>query len=120
MKIAVFLPNWIGDVVMATSAIRALHRHYPAAQLIGVCKPYVEGVLDGAAWFSEIEHLDSRGPIGQRWVATAMQLRRENIDIAVLFTNTMRSAWVAWLAGCRRRVGFNRHLRGPLLTDRLE
>ena len=32
----------------------------------------------------------------------------------------MRSALVARLAGCGRRVGFNRHGRGWLLTDPLE
>jgi heptosyltransferase-2 len=120
MKIAVFLPNWVGDVVMATSAIRALHQHFPAAQLIGVCKPYVREVLDGSPWFEQILNLDSKGPIGQRWPGTAARLWRENVDIALLFSNTFRSAWVAWLAGCRRRVGFNRYLRGGLLTDRLK
>ncbi len=38
----------------------------------------------------------------------------------MLFSNTLRAAVVAWLAGCRRRAGFNRHGRGLLLTDRLE
>ncbi len=28
MRIGVFLPNWIGDVVMATPALRALRQHF--------------------------------------------------------------------------------------------
>lgn len=120
MKIAVFLPNWIGDVVMATPAVRALHQRFPTAEIIGICKPYVRGVVEGSPWFRRLVDLDSKGPWSKRWPGAATTLWRENIDIAILFPNTFRSALVAWLAGCRRRVGFVRYLRGPLLTDRLQ
>jgi heptosyltransferase-2 len=49
-----------------------------------------------------------------------LRLRREKIDLAVLFPNSLRSALVAWLGGCRRRIGYDRYGRGRLLTDRLE
>src|SRR5207249_6947773 len=42
------------------------------------------------------------------------------IDLAILFPNTFRSALTTWLGGCRRRVGYRRYGRGPLLTDALE
>ncbi len=120
MKIAVFLPNWIGDVVMATPALRALRRHFSAARLIGVLRPYVADVLDGAPWLDRNIVLDRCGPWSQRWPAVAWQLRRERIELAVLFPNSLRVAVVAYLAGCRRIVGFRRHGRGRLLTDALE
>lgn len=120
MKIAVFLPNWIGDVVMATPAVRALRRTFPTAELIAVSKPYVQGVLEGAPWFQQHVPLDGRGAWSQRWPSAALQLWRLGIDVAVLLPNSFRSGLVAWLAGCRRRVGFNRYGRGMLLTDRLE
>jgi heptosyltransferase-2 len=120
MKIAVFLPNWIGDVVMATPALRALRRQFSGDQIIGVCRPYVSGLLDGAPWLDKVLYLDRAGAWSQRWPAVAWQLRREHIDLAILFPNSFRAAMTAWLGGCRRRVGFNRSLRGCLLTDRLE
>jgi heptosyltransferase-2 len=52
-------------------------------------------------------------------LATAWRLRRRRIDLAVLFPNTLRTALMAWLGGCRQRVGYARHGRGPLLTDAL-
>jgi heptosyltransferase-2 len=119
MNLAVFLPNWIGDAVMATPALRALREHFVGARLIGVLKPYVAGVLEGAPWLDELVLLDSRGPWSRRWPAVAWSLRRQPIDLAVLFANTFRSALVARLGGCRRRLGFVRHGRGPLLTYRL-
>jgi heptosyltransferase II len=120
MNIAVFLPNWVGDVVMATPALRTLRRHFTGARIVGVCKPYVAGVLEGSPWLDERVYLDRAGPWSIRWPTVAWRLRRERFDLAVLFVNTFRSAFVAWLAGCKRRAGFNRHGRGPLLTDRLE
>ncbi len=31
-RVALFLPNWVGDVVMATPAVRAVRGHFPAAE----------------------------------------------------------------------------------------
>jgi heptosyltransferase-2 len=120
VNIAVFLPNWIGDVVMATPAVRALRRHFADARLIAVCRSYVEQVLEGCPWVDERIHLDRSGSWSRRWPAVAWRLRQENIDLAILFPNSFHSALVARLAGCRRRVGYRRYARGWLLTDRLE
>ena len=120
MNIALFLPNWIGDVVMATPAIRALHDHFQDANFIGVCRPYVSEVLAGSPWLDTIIHLDRRGPWSKRWLGVAWKLRRQGVDLAVLFPNSFRSALVARLAGAKLRIGFDRYLRGGLLTHRLE
>jgi heptosyltransferase-2 len=119
MKLAVFLPNWIGDAVMATPALRALREHFAGAHVIGVLKPYVAGVLEGAPWLDSQVLFDGRGTWDRRWPAVAARLRRHRPDLAVLFPNSFRTALVAWLGGCRRRVGYVRYGRGPLLTDRL-
>jgi heptosyltransferase-2 len=120
MNIAVFWPNWIGDVVMATPAARALRDVFPQARFLSLLKPYVAGVLEGGPWLDDHIVLDSQGPWANRWPAATKRLRRHQIDLAVLFPNTFRSALVAWLGGCRRRVGFARRGRGLLLTDRLQ
>jgi heptosyltransferase-2 len=119
VNLAVFLPNWIGDAVMATPALRALRQHFAGARLVGVLKPYVAGVLEGAPWLDEWLSLDARGPWSHRWPAAARALRRHDIDLAVLFPNSFRSALVARLGGCRQRLGYVRYGRGPLLTYRL-
>lgn len=105
---------------MATPAVRALRRHFAEAHVVGVLKPYIAGVLEGAPWLDSQLLLDSRGSWSQRWPAVAARLRQERIDLAVLFPNTFRSALVAWLGKCRRRVGYARHGRDWLLTDALE
>jgi heptosyltransferase II len=118
-RVAVFLPNWIGDVVMATPAVRALREHFPDRELIAVCKPYVSDTLDGCPWFSHTVHFDARGKGEQRLWGVAKQLRRLNADTAVLFPNSLRAAAAARLGGCRTVVGFGRYFRDVLLTKRL-
>jgi len=117
MNVAVFLPGWIGDAVMATPALRALRTHFAEGKLIAVVKPYVAGVLAGNNWF------DEQLLLGNEQMApfqVACQLRRRTIDLAVLFPNSFRSALVAWLGGCRDRVGYRRYFRSFMLTKRLE
>jgi heptosyltransferase-2 len=118
MNVAVFLPGWIGDAVMATPALRALRRHFAGARLLGVAKPYVAGVLEGADWFDEVVLTGGRA-WSQGVFGTAWRLRSRPVDLAVLLPNSFRSALVACLGGCRRRVGYARHGRSPLLTDAL-
>src|SRR5262245_7592171 len=120
MKIAVFLPNWIGDVVMATPAVRALREHFAHAHLMAVSRPYIDGVIDGSPWFDSRVHLDPRGSWSRRWLAVSWKLRRAKIDLAVLFPNSFHAALVARLGGARRRVGYRRYARRWLLTDALE
>jgi heptosyltransferase-2 len=119
MNLAVFLPNWIGDAVMATPALRALRQHFAADRIVGVARPYVVGVLEGGDWFDQLilarEDSWTSGSAAAVW-----KLRRLGIDLAVLFPNSFRTALVAWLGSCRRRVGYARYGRSPLLTDALE
>jgi heptosyltransferase-2 len=119
MNIAVFLPNWIGDAVMTTPALRALRTHYQEARLIGVMKPYVADVFEGGDWFDEIL-LANGGPWSQGVLAVARHLRRLDIELAVLLPNSFRSALTARLGGCRRRIGYARYGRSLLLTEALQ
>jgi heptosyltransferase II len=118
MNIAIIMPGWIGDAVMATPALRALRREFAGARIIGVVKPYVSGVLAGGDWFDEELPYGGRGLFGGLF-AMARELRRRAIDLAVLFPNSFRASLTAWLGRCRRRVGFARYGRSWLLTDAL-
>jgi heptosyltransferase II len=84
-RVAVFLPNWIGDVVMATPAVRGLRQHFPDAGLVAVCKPYVADTLAGNPWFAHTLFFDARGKREHRLWAVAKKLRELNADTAVLF-----------------------------------
>jgi heptosyltransferase-2 len=118
-RIAVFLPNWVGDVVMTTPTLRALRARFPAARLVGVLKPYVADVLEGTPWLDERVLLGGGRFSGSAWSAAVARLRRGRTDLAVLLRNSFHAALLAWLGGCRRRVGYARDGRSVLLSDPL-
>jgi len=125
MKIAIFCPNWVGDLVMATPALRAVRRQYPQAEIVAVLRPYVADVLDGLDLVDRrllhsprLKSLWRKTPAeASRGLRFARRLRHEKFDIALLLANTFRSGFWAWVSGARRRVGFNLYQRGWLLTD---
>lgn len=120
MRILILCPNWVGDVVMATPTFRAIRNWYAEAEITCLARPYVADVLAGAPWFDElILHAPGSAQGEQRTLPVLRKLRRLRFDLAVLLTNSWRSAALAWLAGAKRRVGYSRDGRGMFLTDRL-
>lgn len=119
-KIAIFLPNWIGDVVMATPALRAIRGQYSADEIVGVMRPYVADVLAGTGLVDRNLYYNPRGKVrDQRGLSFLKHLRNERFDTVVLFPNSLRSGVLGWLSGAPRRIGFARDLRSWFLTDRL-
>ena len=121
MNVCIMLPNWIGDVVMATPALRAIKSRFgEQAHIVGLMRPYVSKVLEGTDWLDE--HLYYDGKKRGAWLrmaSTAGELRRRKIDLCVSLPNSLSSGVIAWLGGARERVGFARHGRGLLLTKKL-
>lgn len=118
MRLAVFLPNWIGDVVMATPALRALRQHVGVdGQLVGVMRPYVSEVLAGTPWLDEeiLYKPDAKGD-NLRQADAIAKLRAARPDVVVLLTNSLRTGWMAWRSGASKRVGTVRNLRRWLIN----
>lgn len=122
MKLAVFLPNWVGDAVMATPTLRALRRHLGTeAQITGVMRPYVADVLAGTNWIDEQVFYAPRS--GDRHLSSwslIKRLRAKKFDAVVLLTNSLRTGILARATGAPRRIGYARYGRGMLLTDGLQ
>ena len=121
MNLALFLPNWVGDVVMATPTLRALRRHFGRpARIVGILRPALAELLAGTDWLDETWCFDPHGKHFQ-WgrMALVARMRRERFDMAVLLTHSLHTALLAWLGGAKERIGYVRHGRGPLLTGKL-
>lgn len=120
MSIAIFLPNWVGDLVMATPALRAIRRHFGPSRVVGILRPFLADLLAGTDWLDERWFFDPRSKDSSlRAWALARRMRRERFDVALLLTNSLRTGVVAWLGGARERIGYVRYGRGPLLTAKL-
>jgi heptosyltransferase-2 len=121
MKIGIVLPNWIGDAVMATPALRSLRESVGSeATLVGIMKPVIADVLDGTEWLDECVLYDRRSTDHRlRMRAVAADLRRRRLDQMLLLTNSLSSGVLAWRSGAPSRVGSARYGRRLLLTDAL-
>ena len=121
MKLAIVLPNWIGDAAMATPALRAISQRFGShAEIIGVMRPYVAEVLEGTTWLDRYVLYDPKSvdpSLGTR--SLVQRLRSMQLDSIVMLTNSLRTGVIGWLSGARQRVGYARNARGLLLTDKL-
>lgn len=119
-KLLVVIPNWVGDVVMATPALAALRAHFADAEISFLMRRYVADVVAGGGWHDrELYWSAERGVRGEREnLRLARQISRERFDVAILLTNSFRSAALVRLAGVPRRVGYARDGRGWLLTHK--
>jgi len=122
MNVCIFLPNWLGDLVMATPMLRALRRHFGSdARLIGIMRPNLADVLEGTSWLDEQWYFNPRATQrGLRQWGVVSRMRRRQVDLALLLPNSLRTAVIARLGAARERIGYSRYCRGPLLTKRIE
>lgn len=121
MRLGIFLPNWIGDVAMATPAIRALRKYVGDGQLTAIMRPYVAEALGGNPWFDAEILYDKKSSADAelQWPAVQRKLRAANLDAVVLLTNSLRTGWMAYRSGALQRIGTVGNLRTPLLTTRV-
>jgi len=109
-------PNWLGDAVMCTPALRAIKRRFPQSILAVAGQPAVCALLEGLPCIDRLHPLPSvRGLFAL--LSAAWTLAADAEDLAVLFPHSFRAALLARLARAKRRIGYNRDNRRRLLTD---
>ncbi|MFB3893776.1 MAG: lipopolysaccharide heptosyltransferase II [Phycisphaerae bacterium] len=120
-RIAVFLPNWVGDAVMATPALRALREHFAGDRIAYVARAAAAATLEGCPWADEVivDKSGSTRSMMSGFFSLMFRLRRRRFHLAVLFPNSFRSALVARLGGVRKVIGYRRDGRGWLLSRSL-
>lgn len=119
----VVLPNWVGDVVLATPALRALRKGFADTHMTFLLKPYVSDLLAGGDWADELVFWPggkNRRARQRSFLGLVGELRKRRFDAAVLLTNSFRSGLLSSLIKAPRRIGYDRDGRGMLLTDRLK
>lgn len=120
-KILVIQTAFLGDAVLTTPLVTALHERYPKSSLSLLCTPEVAEVFNGHPGISELIVFDKRGAhhsFRSKWVI-AQDLRKRAFDLAVIPHRSLTSALLAALAGIPRRIGFSSSQGRWLLTERV-
>lgn len=120
MRIGVVMPNWIGDAVMATPALRALRSSHRDAEIVAIHRPVIGGVLAGLDLVDRCLVHDPHRAGSQSGWRFVRQLRKQRFEMLLLLTNSWRSAWLAFVSGAPQRIGFKRDGRQVLLTKSLD
>lgn len=120
-RVFVRLPNWVGDIMMALPALRALRASCPDAQVIAMARPDHVPFAQRIVWLDEVTEASPRGGLGRGralW-RMAKMVRARAPDAAVLFAPSFEAALGVWLSGVSVRIGHDTDHRGWLLTDRV-
>lgn len=116
MRIAVRVPNWIGDSVLAIPTIKSLKRNFPSSNIFIVSKSWVKDIFLNLDFVHEIVTVpDQNSPNSFR--SAAKKLKKYHFDAGLLLTNSFLSALLFTLAGIPKRWGYTRDGRQLLLTE---
>ncbi len=117
------MPNWVGDLVMATPVLTDLRRAFPQAQLTAMCKTPLCELLQQEPAIDELFCFTlPENPFARRREMRDItrKLRDGKYDTAILLTNSFSSAWLCRQGAIRRRIGYKGNWRNWLLTDALD
>lgn len=112
-SIVVRLPNWVGDAVMATPALRSLRTGFPEARISLVGKPGILRLLEHLPYYDDVLEIKGRGI--KQTLSLAMRLRRKRFDLGLILPNSFSSAMGFFLGGVKRRTGYALNGRKALL-----
>src|SRR5580765_296577 len=117
MKILVRGTNWIGDAVMSVPALRELRRIFPDDRITLHTRSWAEGLFRDVDFIDELVTFDKH-----RWKIkdvydNSQFLRDDKYELAILLPNSFEAALTSFLTRIPRRIGYNKDVRGLLLTD---
>lgn len=116
-KIAVRMPNWLGDAVMATPILEDLRKKFPDASITAVCSDMIGVLLQKNPHITDTLTFSRKKEVKKKEEKRIRdELKNRNYDLGILLTGSFSSAWQFFRAGIPHRIGYPGHLRRPLLT----
>ncbi len=111
-SILIRCPNWVGDVVMCTPALRSIRQRFPQARIAVLIKPSLRRVLENFPYIDEIIEWDPKGRHKglKNYLAFVRMLRQRSFDLGIAMTSSFSSAQLLFLAGIPVRVGLQPQL----------
>jgi heptosyltransferase-2 len=109
-------PNWLGDLVMTTPALRALRAGLPEARITLLLRPGLEALLEGSPLVDRVlVQRSHHAGLPAMWSEARGLARDARFDVGVCVPDSISSALFMRMAGVRHVVGYARGGRGVLL-----
>ncbi|MFA6074212.1 MAG: glycosyltransferase family 9 protein [Negativicutes bacterium] len=122
MRILVINLASIGDGIMRTPLTQALKTIYSSAKIDMLVVPAVKPIAEMDVNVDNVIVYDKKNVDSgiKGIVSMARRLRREHYDLAVCTNYALRGALISWLAGIKRRCGYNAQHAQLFLTDTVD
>lgn len=116
-KIIIRMPNWIGDLVMATPLLTDLRNRYQDAEITAMCQANVAPLLEKDRDIDQVLSFKKRsGWLHGHRKDIIDPLRFGHYDLGVLTTNSFSSALWFWRGKVKNRIGFKANFRSFMLN----
>lgn len=120
MKILVFSPSWVGDMVMAQTLFKVLRQQYADLTLDVISPPWPYDLLQRMPEVNNHYKIElERGKLG--WQARrqlANKLKNTHYNLAITMPITWKSALNGYWCGAPKRTGYLGEMRYGLLNDK--
>jgi lipopolysaccharide heptosyltransferase II len=116
-NIIIRMPNWLGDVVMATPLLKDLRDYFPKCHITAMCQANVAPLLKEDPHINEVLSFTKQsGWIHGKHNSLIKALRFGGYDLGILTTNSLSSAWWFWRGNVYNRLGYAANFRSFLLN----
>lgn len=112
-------PSWVGDMIMAQSALKWIKTHSPETEIHVLANSWIDDVLTRIPEIDRIVHSPfQHGQLAliQRY-QFAKTLRAHHYQHAIVFPNSFKSALIPFWANIPKRTGFIGECRYGVLND---
>lgn len=119
-RILIIQTAFIGDVILATPVIEALHEKYPLAAIDFLLRKGNEGLLEEHPWLSELLIWDKRADKYTNLVSIIRRIRTNKYDVVINLHRYFNTGFIATLSGAKTTIGFSRNPLSVFYTKRVQ
>jgi heptosyltransferase-2 len=117
-RILIIAPNWIGDAVMSQPLLANLKVIYPQSQIHVLASPWVAPIYRACAEVHQVieaklEHKQLQWALRKQ---LARQLELNQYNACFVLPNSLKSAFIPWLANIPLRIGYRGEMRFGLIN----
>lgn len=112
----VYLPNWLGDMVMAVPFLHAL-RSYVHGEIWCVGKPDAIHIYNGLELFDRFLPYDGKGVVS--FFEIVGTLKGTDFKRSIVLPHSFRSALLFYNLRIKERIGYSKNGRGFMLTTKI-